>query len=222
VIEDLAQLGRNNVHVVKKNQSTENRADVNKFITYISKLEEENKLHNTANKVSTVWEYLLSFEKTTNELNNRIGQLEQKISALENHSKSRKLYAPCFANRKDQILKALGNNKILDVNTVKDLLGLKSRSYTRQIMKEIAKEADVAFITGNSRIPSKLVSKQFTFQEIKDHLLSKMPLHSSMLVYRLEEQFFIPNNRLPDLVRFLHPQFKHRAWKDGARIERIK
>lgn len=198
------------------------RGDVNKLITYLNKLEEENKLHNTANKVSAVWEHLLFLERTNNELNNRIGQLEQKISKIESHFNSRKLYAPSFVNRKEQILKAIEKTKILDVNEIKELLNLKSRSYTRQIMKEIAKEGEAVFVVGDSRIPSKLVSKHFTFQEVKDHLIGRMPLHSSTLVHRLEEQFFIPNNKLPALIRFLHPQFRYLKWKDGPRIERVR
>lgn len=220
--EDTSQHTPFNDDIVENPQSIKDRGVVNKFITYINKLEEENKHHNTVNKTTAVWEYILAFERTTNELNNRIGQLEQKISILEKSSESRRFYAPSFVKRKDLILNSLEKNKIVDLNEVRQLLGLKSYNYTRQLMRDIAKEADVAFVTGNSRTPSKLVSKHFTFQEIKDHLLSKMPQHSSMLVHRLEEQFFIPNNRLPDMVRFLHPQFKHRAWKDGARIERIK
>lgn len=216
-----AHSGCNNDRDVEKVQSIGDRADVNKFITYISKLEEENKLHNTADKVSAVWESILYLERTNQELNTRLGQLEQKISLLEKHSQSRKLYAPSFVNRKEQILKAMEKSKILDVNEAKEILGIKSRSYARQIMKEIAKEEDVAFITGDSRIPSRLVSKHYTFQEIKDCLLSKMPLHSSMLAARLEEQFFVPHNKLPDMLRFLYPHFKYLKWNE-ARIERVK
>ena len=207
---------------VESSQSVKDRADANKFIEYYKKLEEENKLHNTANKTSAVWEYILSLERANNDLNTRMGQLEQKIGQIEKTLNSRKFYAPSFVKRKDLILNAIGKNKILDVNDTKELLGLKSKCYVLQIMKQIAKEEDLAFVTGDSRIPSKLVSKHYTFQEIKDCLLSKMPSNSSMLISRLEDQFFVPKIKLPDLVRFLHPQFKHLPWKDGARIERVR
>jgi len=211
-----------NDNVVGNPQTGRDRADANKFIAYYLKLEEENKLHNTANKTSAVLEYILSLERANNELNNRMGQLEQKIGQIEKHFNSRKLFAPSFVKRKDQILNAIEKNKILDVNEAKELLGLKSKCYVLQIMKEIAKEADVAFIVGDSRIPSRLASKHYTFQEVKDWLLSRMPLGSSMLISRLESQFFIPSQKLPEMVRFLHPQFKHLAWKDGQRIERVR
>lgn len=211
-----------NDDIVEKTFSVEERGVVNKFISYISKIEEENKLHNTVNKTTAMWEQILFLEKTVQELNTRIGQLEQKSAVFERHYNSRKLYAPSFVKRKDQVLQAMEKTKIIDLNEVKEILGLKSSNYARQIMREIAKEADVAFVAGDSRIPSRLTSKHYTFQEVKDWLLSRMPLGSSMLISRLESQFFIPSAKLPEIVRFLHPQFKHLAWKDGQRIERVR
>lgn len=216
------QLEHNNDGIVEKTEIERDRGVVNKFISYISKLEEENKLHNTVNKATVLWEYLLNLEKTTYELNNRVGSLEEKISILEDRLESRKLYAPCFTNRKEKILKIIDEKKVIDVNEVKEVLGINSSNYARQIMQQVSKNADVAFVKGDSRTPSKLLCKHYTFQEIKDYLISHMPLNSTMLVSRMAQQFFIPEQKLPALLRSLHPQFKFLRWKDAPRIERIK
>jgi len=217
-----AQLECSNDDIVEKTDIEGHRGVVNKFISYISKLEEENKLHNTVNKTTVLWEYLLGLEKTANDLNNRIGQLEEKMESVENRFESRKLYAPCFENRKEKILRVIDEKKVVDVNEVRELLGINSGNYAREIMQLVGKEADVAFVKGNSRTPSKLLCKHYTFQEVKDYLIAHLPLGSKMLVSRLAQQFFVSEQKLPVLVRFLHPQFKYLHWKDGPRIERIK
>lgn len=216
------QLGNSVDSIAGRGQSMVGRDVVNKFMSYISQLEEENKLHNTVNKFTAMWEYLLSLEKNNQDLNNRMGKMEQKISALENSLESRKLYSPSFVNRKDMLLRAVNEKKVLDVNEVKTLIGITSNNYARQIMRQVSKEADVAFMAGDSRVPSKLTSKHYTFQEIKDYLIGKMPVGSSTLVSRVSEQFFIPDEKIQEFTRFLHPQFKYLRWRDGARMERVR
>lgn len=217
-----AQHGKNNDGIVEKPEIEIDRGVVNKFISYISKLEEENKLHNTVNKTTVLWEYLLNLERTTYELNNRIGSLEERLNTLEGRLESRKLYAPCFVNRKEKILRIIEEKKVIDVNEVKELIGITSSNYARQIMRQVSKDADVAFVKGDSRTPSKLLCKHYSFQEIKDYLISHMPLNCTMLVSRMTQQFFIPEEKLPALLRSLHPQFKFLRWKNSPRIERIR
>lgn len=211
-----------NDSILELKQNKEKNSDVNKFISYVRELEEKSKLQNTVNKTSAVWEYLLICEKAINEMNGRIGEMEQKIKLLEKQTASRKYYASSYVNRKEIILKTLEQDKFLNIDKVKQLLGLKSTCYVRQIMKEIAEGGEVAFVAGTSRTSSKLVSKNFTFQEIKDWLLAEMPLRSSMLVSRFAELFFVPEEKLPALVRSLSPQFRCLNWKTGLRVERIK
>lgn len=177
------------------------------------------KIHTALPELNAVWEHILFLEKTVETQNSRIGQLEQKQEQTAN---SRKLYATSLIDRKQKIADALRARKCIDVEEIKQMLHLTSQPQALKIMKEVAKDEKIAFIVGRSRVPSKLVTTDFTNQEIKDTLVSRMPFGASILLSRIQEQFFVEKMQLPELVRFLAPQFKYCNWKDGARVERVK